>query len=149
QSTIDAAAAASARRNHFDPERDGSLTVRLGHVDAAGTFTVAPGADVPTAIEVTAHDVVPFLLQQGSKSTARAAIATSSASAGIELGSGLVGDDGTCSGAASPDAAGLDGTLGALLGVPLSLDAVSYQGIACTRLTLDQLAIAAGVADVD
>lgn len=148
QPTIEAAASASARRNGFDHGDGGDLTVRLGYVDDNGEFVEASGSEVPTAVEVTAGDSVPFLLQQGAKSTSRRAVATSTAIAGIELGSGLVGDDGTCSGASPVNAGSLNSTLGALLGVPLSLDAVSYQGLACTRLTLGDLALAAGVGDV-
>lgn len=147
--SVEAAAVASAARNGFATGADRSVAVSLGTVGPDGEFVAitAPSIEVPNAVNVRVVDTVPYLLSRGGRTTSRDATATAAARGRVELGTGVLGDDGECSGG---DAHTRNSVLGALLGVPLSLDAVGYQGLACARTTLGDLALAAGLGrDVD
>lgn len=152
QPVLESAVARSAERNRFGDTESRTFTVRLGSVDSDGRFdpVANPSTDVPTAVQVTASDDVPFILGPGGRTATRTATATSTATARIEVGSGLLGDQGSCNGSGLTPASTLNGALGSLLGASLSVDAISYQGLACTHTTLGDLTTAVGFGtDVD
>lgn len=129
------AAGRSAVRNGHEPA---DLEVTLGRRTADGGFTplADTAADAPDAVQVRATGTVRWLLQAGSASTGRQAVATSTASpatATIGVGSGLASVDSYRS------------VLRFLLGGTVALSAVSHQGLVESRIGVAELAQRAGV----
>lgn len=141
QAVVEAVALLSAARNSHGGVDD-VLTVELGFVDDTGTFTPAAPTEVPNAVRVTADRPIDFIFANGGQDLSRRAVATRSAMAALTIGSF----------AASLDAASvplLNDVLGSQLGGPVTLDLISYRGLADADITLDELAVAAGLGSVD
>lgn len=141
------AAASAARNNHAGPP----LAVSVGKI-SVGAGGVREFAETSinnaTAVHVLASKTVPASLfaggTLGSETTLRAeAVAERDALAGFSAGSMLLSlsDD---------EAALLNNLLGGVLGSPVGLDVLSYQGIAATDLSVGELVDAsAGIGTVD
>ncbi|AOE87649.1 TadG family pilus assembly protein [Pseudomonas sp. TCU-HL1] len=136
-----ALAQASATRNGYGGNLgSGSNRVSIGYVDLDGTGQrrlFQASTNRIEAVQVHATQEVPASLVLGGlwggRLTLQAdAVARRSALAGFSLGSGLASLD-------SQQSAVLNSLLGNLLGTTLSLDAVSYQGLANARLNLLEL----------
>ncbi|MEX1200227.1 MAG: pilus assembly protein TadG-related protein [Methylophaga sp.] len=141
---VEALAQASAGRNNHAGQ---PLEVLVGVVDvgAGGVreFTETT-ADIASAVSVSASETVPASLFAGgilgNNTTLQAnAVAERAALAGFSAGSLLlsISDEQTTI---------LNNVFGSILGSPLSLDVLSYQGIANTQVSLGELAFIAGVA---
>jgi len=135
----------SAARNNFTASK---LTVSLGHVTTSNgveTFVVDTGDAVPTAVRVVASDHVDFFFSPGGGDVSRTAVAATDATVDYQLGSFLAG--------VTPSNTQIDllnKVLKRALGTgTLSLDAVSYQGLAAGRVSLRGLATQMGFASPD
>lgn len=141
QADIELAAEQSANRNQHGGGSD-ELAVELGTVDALGDFTVSAPGEVPNAVRVFARRPVAMSFIDTTQNMERSAVASRGNWAGLTLGSF----------AAAVDVSTvplLNDTLGTQLGGPLSLTLIGYQGLADARITLGELAAAAGVGTVD
>lgn len=123
------------------------LTVNYGNYDlATDTFTPTSGSQVPYAVEVRADADIDFFfarvinLDRGT--TNRTAIAGLSEWAWLELGSNTLQFD-------TADSAALNFLVNNTVGGSVSLSAVTYDSLASTGVTVDQIAAAAGVATTD
>lgn len=111
---------------------------------AAPTYFCASGnvgcSGTVNAAQVTLTQNVPYFFSVGQRSLTATAIAKNTAIVSFSLGSGL----------ASVNGGLLNQMLGALLGNsnPLSLDLVSYQGLANTNIRLSDLMASVGVGSV-
>lgn len=147
----EAAAQTSAARNNHSIADARTLDVLLGNV-SVGTGGVrnftSDDPESSMAVQVTAGNTVPASLFAGGllgrEATLQAtAVAERQALAGFCVGSGLLSFN-------TQDSIVLNALFGEILGSPLSLDAVSYQGIANARVSLLSLVQAAiGVGTVD
>ncbi len=145
---VEAMAAASAARNNYNGL---PLDVQVGQIDvgAGGVRQFTPAAiEQATSVSVTASKSVPASFFAGgifgNQTTLQAnAVAGREAIAGFSAGSMLL--------SISPDErALLNGLLSGILGSPVGLDVLSYEGIAATQLTLGELVDAsASVGTVD
>jgi uncharacterized membrane protein len=98
---------------------------------ATGAFTVTADATKQNAVRVTLHSTRAWAIAPGSKTYTATGIAKVQSDAGIAIGSFLLRADTSQS--------VLDSVLGGMLGSAVSLDAVSYKGIASTQITLAEL----------
>lgn len=147
---VQAAAQQSAARNGYAGDLNGEVdAVLLGTMttDAAGVrqFTATVDA-AATAVRVTARkQVVRSLIAggwyDGTVDLQAVGVAQREPLAGFSVGSFLASID-------SEDSAVLDAVLGEMLGSAISLDAVSYQGLAAANLTVAQLIGGAALAGV-
>lgn len=137
---VSALARASAQRNDFDPDAAGqSLTTAPGSFDrTTGTFTPTSDPALRNAVQVTATTTFDWSLAPGNKVITASAIAMVEHDAGLAVGSYLARLD-------SQKSAVLNGLLGGLVGGAVSLDLVSYQGMAAATVTLDDLRAALGI----
>jgi uncharacterized membrane protein len=139
-STAQAAAEASAARNHHPVGGTRTLAVALGNTStgADGVRVFAASApETATSVEVIAGNTVPASLfaggMLGEQATLQArAVAERQALAGFSAGSGLVSLN-------SEDSALLNSLLGGVLGSTVDLGVDSYEGIASTNVTLLEL----------
>lgn len=138
--TAAAAARASIAANEADAAiLDHSLSaVELGVIQSAGGIRsfVASAPEDAVAVNVILVNPAPSrlvpLFSTGAGNLRAEAAAFSAPMAAISVGSSLVNLD-------SSDSALLSAVLGGLLGGSLSLDAVSYRGLANAQVTLQQL----------
>jgi uncharacterized membrane protein len=147
-----AAAQASAARNGYDGNlADAPNVVELGSVTPDANhvrhFTAGGTAATATAVRVFATRQVPFTIiastfLPGSATLQVEAVASRVAKASISAGSFAARFD-------TADSWAWNATLGPLLGEPLSLSAVSYQGLADANFTLGDLKAAANVGSLD
>ncbi len=145
---IEALALASAARNNHAGQ---PLTVRVGQVSTGGggvrDFTET-AIESATAVSVLASKTVPSSLFAGGTFGAdttlqAAAVAERDALAGFSVGSMLLS-------VSDSEAALINNLLGGVLGSPVGLDVLSYEGIAATQLSLGELVDASGsVGNVD
>lgn len=139
-SSAQAAAEASAAHNNHPVGGTRTLAVALGitSTGADGVRVFAASApETATSVEVIAGNTVPASLfaggMLGEQATLQArAVAERQALAGFSAGSGLVSLN-------DEDSDLLNSLLGGVLGSNVNLDAVSYQGIADTNVTLLKL----------
>lgn len=139
-SQVEALAQASAARNNHIISAGKTLDISLGRIDigAAGLrqFTTT-SADSATAVKVIAAKSVPASFFAGGILGRRvnltaSAVAERQGIAGFVAGSSLIG--------LSDQQAGLlNSLLGGILGSPVSLNVLSYQGIAAANITLADL----------
>lgn len=140
---VEAMAAASAARNNYSGL---PLDVAVGEIDvgAGGVRQFTPTAiEQATSVSVTASKSVPASFFAGgifgNQTTLQAnAVAGREALAGFSAGSMLL----TIS---NEQTAILNNLLGSILGSPVDLDVLSYEGIADTQVALGDLAVMAGV----
>jgi uncharacterized membrane protein len=147
-----AAAQASALRNGYDGNlADAPNKVEIGTVTTDANhlrhFTAGGTAATATAIRVFATRQVPFTIiasafLPGSATLQVEAVASRVAEAGISAGSFAARFD-------TSDSWAWNATLGPLLGEPLSLSAISYQGLADANFTLGDLKAAANVGSLE
>lgn len=139
-SQVEALAQASAVRNNHVIAADKTLEVTLGRVDTGASglrqFTTT-SAELATAVQVTAAHSVPAsffaggILGRSVNLTARA-VAERQGIAGFVAGSSLIG-------LSDQQAGVLNSLLGGILGSPVNLNVLSYQGIAAANITLADL----------
>ncbi|HCD06043.1 MULTISPECIES: TadG family pilus assembly protein [unclassified Methylophaga] len=136
---VQALAQASAARNNHVITVDKTLDVSLGRVDTvtAGLrqFTTTT-ADSATAVQVIAAKSVPASFFAGgilgrSVNLSASAVAERQGVAGFVAGSSLIG---------LSEQAVLNSLLSGILGSPVNLNVLSYQGIAAANITLAELA---------
>lgn len=147
-SAIEALAAASAARNQY---HGGALTVQVGQVSVAANgvreFTQT-AIDTATAVRVDAANTVPASLFAGGllgnqTSLHAEAVAERDAIAGFSAGSLLVS-------LSDEESTLLNSLFSSILGSAVDLDVLSYQGIAATKLSLQELVDAsASIGSVD
>jgi hypothetical protein len=134
----------SAQRNNFPVS---GITVELGHVTTSNnqkTFVSdeSNSSAVPTAVRVKASDSVNFFFYPGGGTVDRTAIGVTNATIDYQIGSFLAG--------VNPSATQVDllnkALTRALKGGTLSLDAVSYQGLASGGVSMRGLATQLGLA---
>lgn len=132
-------AQAAAVRNGFEGEFGGSGNeVLLGRLeDAGGRWQFFPDEDDAEAVHVQVSRTVPASLILGGLfgqevTLSKQATARRIPRATIGVGSGLLSVDST-------ESPLLDALLGGLLGSDVSLDAVSYEGLAAARISLADL----------
>lgn len=99
--------------------------------DAAYQGTFVPGGDPveQNAVQVTVTTQQPYFFRPGRQALSATATATRTAVAGFSIGSGLLSID-------SNQSVLLNAILGKLLNTSLSLDAMSYQGLATAHVNL-------------
>lgn len=118
------------------------VTAELGGWDGT-TFNTA--VDPPTAVRVTASGSVAFAFRPGEGGATRAAIGSTIKSACFSMGSFAArfrsGDSALISTLLDP--------MNELLRPQANIDAVSYTGLANAFVTLDELAVAAGLGSTD
>jgi uncharacterized membrane protein len=147
---VAAAAQASALRNGYS----GDLTAEAGAVltgdvttDVGGIRQFVPaGPAIASAVQVTASREVTSSLVAGGWNGGTIRLSTVAVAqrlplAGFEVGSFLLSVD-------SADATLLNGLFGGLLGATVSLDALSYEGLAAAELTLEQIISGAELAGI-
>ncbi|MEY2463835.1 MAG: hypothetical protein QOH64_1973 [Acidimicrobiaceae bacterium] len=148
----------STDRNDFPISGTRSLDVQLGHVTSSRQFVRDFGASIPNAVKVTAFDHVDYYFAPGGGNANRFATALGNAPAppcapgdcplgaaalDYQIGSFLA------SASFTPERTNLlNAVLGRALGGGggLSLDAVSYQGLANGSVTLRQITTQMGLA---
>lgn len=142
-------AQSAAVRNGFDGEFGASGNeVLLGRLeDAGGRWQFFPDEDNPEAVHVQVSRTVPASLIVGGLfghevTLSKQATARRIPRATLSVGSGLLSVDST----QSPV---LDAVLGGLLDTEVTLDAVSYEGLANARVTLADLVAESEVGTVD
>lgn len=148
----------SATRNGFPIQGARSLSYQLGSVDrTTREFHQLHGTSIPNAVRVLAGDNVQFFFAPGSRDTAKSAVGLGTttplcqppdppctpligATTDFEVGSFLA--------SASLDATHVKllNALFSRVGSGVNLDAVSYQGIANSQVTIRQLSAALGLA---
>lgn len=137
---VQALAQASAARNNHVIAADKTLDVTLGRVDigeAGLRLFTATSADSATAVQVTAAKTVPASFFAGGILGRRInlsaiAVAERQGIAGFVAGSSLVG-------LSNQQTAVLNSLLGGILGSPINLNVLSYQGLAAANITLTDL----------
>lgn len=128
----------TAAKNDFalPGDQGNTLAAITGRYDEAtpdgayqGSFT--PGGDptLQNAVRVTVSTQQPYFFRLGSREVSATATATRAAVAGFSIGSGLLNID-------SNQSVLLNAILGGLLHTSLSLDALSYQGLATAHVNL-------------
>ncbi|WP_436795731.1 pilus assembly protein TadG-related protein [Actinospongicola halichondriae] len=123
---------ASADRNEIDRSQ---VVLQWGTTDAAGAFTpLNLGTDIPDTAEITASDTTDYFFQPGSGDVERVARAQygAEALAGFKVGSFGASVDPTQAGL-------LNSLVTPLLGNPVGLDALSYQGLAGAEVNIFEL----------
>jgi uncharacterized membrane protein len=134
----DSIALDTARLNEFTvPGGQGNaLATVVGRYDEAtpegqyvGSFTPGGDPELQNAVRVTVTTQEPLFFMLGSREVTATATATRADVAGLSIGSGLLSID-------TEQSALLNGILGGLLHTSLSLDAVSYQGLATANVRL-------------
>lgn len=139
-SQVQALAEASAARNNHLIAADRTLQTTLGRVDISSgglrQFT-STSADSATAVQVIAAKTVPASFFAGgilgrSINLSASAVAERQGIAGFVAGSSLVG-------LSNQQTAILNALLGGMLGSPVNLNVLSYQGLAAVDITLAQL----------
>lgn len=133
-----------ALANGFNPDTAGNtLTVTPGVYDEdRRSFSAGGVADAQNAAQVTVSTTVPYFFLLGSHVVQATGMAARQPIAGFFLGSFLAR-------IGSTDPNLLNGTLGGLLGGPLSLDVLSYQGLAAANVSLLGLSAGLGLGTVD
>lgn len=136
----------SAARNADTFGSTPEVSAQLGKVDPlTGRFTVVPSYDIPNAVRVTSASSVDYVLQEGSGSVRRSAVAQSVKSACFALGSYAArfrsGDSALVQTLLAP--------MNALIRPQANLDALSYQGLALASVSLNEIAADAAVGTVD
>ena len=137
QPSATAALLDSATRNEVDPAQ---LSVEWGTWTQASGFIPAAADGIPNAVEVTAVETTEYFFQPGSGDVERRAVATTGEEpmAGFSIGS--------FGAALDPASAGLlNSLLTPLLGSPVGLNALSYQGLATATLGLADLGAELGL----
>jgi len=136
---VQAAAERSAQRNGLAGDPAAAVTARAGTwASATRTFTPTGPAEVPDAVEVTVRNAGEGMFLRESFSPRRTAVATRSGLAGVWMGAAPAVLD-------ADDAALLNALAGEALGVGASLSLASWQAVASTRVTIADLAVAAGL----
>lgn len=140
----DATARRIAAGNGFDPAAAGNtLVVVTGIYDeAARSFAAAGSLAQQNAVQASATATVPYFFVAGDRSVSASAISTRNPIAGFSLGSFVARLDT----ASTPL---LNTLLGGLLGSPVSLDLLSYQGLAAAGVSLGDLQAALNIGSVD
>lgn len=130
----------AAERNGFDPDAPGhELATTVGVFDpASGDFTTTGDPSLHNAVEVTVTAPIEWVFRPGSTIRSATAAAMVGDEAGIALGSYLARLD-------SEKADVLNGLLTGILGGTVTLDAVSYQGVAAAAVELGGLGSALGI----
>ncbi|MFA6573853.1 MAG: hypothetical protein WCS84_00420 [Nocardioides sp.] len=132
----------SVARNSTTLGETPSVTAELGAWDGT-VFNQA--VDPPTAVRVTASGKVAFAFRPGEGGATRTAIGSTIKSACFSMGSFAArfrsGDSALISTLLSP--------MNELLRPQANIDAVSYTGLANAFVTLDELAVAAGLGSTD
>lgn len=137
---VQAAAEASAARNNHVIAADKTLQITLGRVDVGSgglrQFTSTSAASA-TAVQVIAAKTVPASFFAGgilgrSIHLSASAVAERQGIAGFVAGSSMVG-------LSNQQAAILNALLGGILGSPVNLNVMSYQGLAAANVTLAEL----------
>lgn len=124
---------ASRDRNDDTIGDEAQVTPELGMLSASGDFEAADeDADIPNAVRVVATTAVGFAFVPGSGGASRPAVAVAENGACFKVGSYAANLD-------TSQSALLNSLLGGLLGTSLSLNAVSYNGLASTSVTLADL----------
>jgi uncharacterized membrane protein len=127
----------AAARNEVDPAQ---LTVEWGTWTQASGFIPTTDAGIPNAVEVTAVETTEYFFQPGSGEVERSAVASTGEEpmAGFSIGS--------FGAALDPASAGLlNSLLTPLLGSPVGLNALSYQGLATATLGVADLGAELGL----
>jgi uncharacterized membrane protein len=125
----------SASKNHaLELFERGDLVVEYGTWNATSDFVPTAPTGVPTAVKVTADDEVDYFFKPGSGTTSRSAVAAMGGEplAGFSIGSFGASLDPTQAGA-------LNDLLTPLLGDPVGLNVLSYQGLATANVRLGDL----------
>ncbi|NTV95323.1 MAG: hypothetical protein HGA75_07880 [Thiobacillus sp.] len=145
-------ALATAGQNDFAVPGDqaNTLDTVVGHYDAntpsgdfEGTFTPGNSAGTPNAVQVTVTTQQPYFFLVGSREVGATATATRDDIAGFSIGSGLLSLD-------TSQSTLLNALLGKLLHSSISLDAVSYNGLANANVRLlDLVKVSADVGTLD
>ncbi len=137
QPSATAALLDSATRNEVDPSQ---LSVEWGTWTEASGFIPTTSSGIPNAVEVTAQETTDYFFQPGSGEVERKAVAATGDEpmAGFSIGS---------FGAALPptNAGLLNSLLTPLLGSPVGLNALSYQGLALATLGVADLGAELGL----
>lgn len=107
-------------------------------VDSSGNVVPVTGSDVPDAVYVTASTAVDFAFSTGGGAAARSAVGVSASIACFRLGSYALAVD-------SENSDLLDD----LIGDALSIQSLSYKGLADASITMRGLALELGVGTVD
>lgn len=130
----------AALRNGFDPDvPGGTLDVTVGTFDPdTATFVVTTDENLRNAVRVTAGTTLEWAFAPGDKSVSATAVAMVGEEAGIAVGSFLARLDANKS-------AVLNGLLTGLLGGSVTLDLVSYEGLADGTVELGALRSALGL----
>lgn len=136
------ALAASAARNEVDVAR--ITSVEWGTFTEASGFVVALDTGIPDAVRVTAEETTDYFFQPGSGGVTRSAVATTGDDpiAGFSIGSFGVAIDPTQAGL-------LNSLITPLLGNPVGINALSYQGLATARLGIADLGAELGLLTPD
>lgn len=136
-------AAASRERNDASIGDAATVDVELGELDDQGDFVPVAGADVPTAVRVTARTAVDFafggITGTDEGAAQRSAVGVADVGACFRVGSFVASVDSSTSPL-------LDVLLGTLLGSTVNLTAVGYQGLANAEVTLLDLVKVGGLA---
>lgn len=133
----------SAARNGIDASL---LTVDWGTFTTSGGFVSTLGNfnSIPNAVEVTAIGSIDYFFQPGQGDVERSAVASS----GIEPLAGF--SIGSFGASIDPTSAGLlNSLITPLLGNPVGLNALSYQGLAAAQLSIFDLGAELGLLDPD
>jgi uncharacterized membrane protein len=127
----------SATRNGFSLSSPNTLTATIGCATGATTFVAvgSTGCATASAVQAIAGTTSGKIFATGT-SEQRSAVASAATVAGFSIGTSLV----TVS---TQQSAVLNGLLGSL-GSSVNLSALSYQGLASTGVTLNQLIVASG-----
>lgn len=123
-----------------------SVTATLGFLDVAGAFVpLAQPADVPSAVKVVASAEVDFSFTEGSGAASRSAVASTVKSGCFSVGSYAArfrsGDSSLIS--------TLLGPMNDILEPQANIDALSYQGLATTTVSVNELVAAGAAGTVD
>ncbi|MGH9009958.1 MAG: pilus assembly protein TadG-related protein, partial [Acidimicrobiia bacterium] len=129
----------AALRNGFDPDVSGhTLDVAVGTFDRdTATFVVTTDETLRNAVRVTAGTSIDWAFTPGHGSVSATAVAMVGEEAGVAVGSFLARLD-------THKSAVLNGLLTGLLGGSVTLDLVSYQGVAAATVELGALGSALG-----
>lgn len=135
-----------ALENDFDYQdaaTANSLVVMTGRYDwSTRSFAAGGAAAELNSVQVTVGTTAPYYFLPGSRRVTANATAARDAVAGFSLGSYLARLN-------TADSALLNGVLGGLLGSAVSLDLISYQGLAAGSVTLAGLQAALGLATME
>ncbi|KDB08822.1 Protein of unknown function DUF2134, membrane [Burkholderia sp. lig30] len=134
---------ANAASNGFNPQASGqSLSIVCGRWDVSANPTppyFAAASGQLNAVQVTVTKQVPYFFFGPARTVSATSTAKAANPDAFTIGTSLV----------SLQNGLLNSVLGALLGANLNLTAVSYQGLATTQISLQDLVVAAGVGTVD